>query len=85
MSLETGSRRGVSVDITQILVQGGPTLAPGDAGHFEAFDLVYRSLCALMFNYVPTSGHPGGSISSGDSTCTMATSWPRCCNNFTVD
>jgi transketolase len=32
---------------------------------FEAFDLIYRSLCALLFNYVPTSGHPGGSISSG--------------------
>ncbi len=31
----------------------------------EQFDLVYRSVCALMFNYVPTSGHPGGSISSG--------------------
>ena len=32
---------------------------------FEAFDLVYRSLCALLYNYVPISGHPGGSISSG--------------------
>jgi transketolase len=32
---------------------------------FEAFDLVYRSLCALLYNYVPQSGHPGGSISSG--------------------
>jgi transketolase len=33
--------------------------------HFETLDLIYRSLCALLFNYVPTSGHPGGSISSG--------------------
>jgi transketolase len=33
--------------------------------HFETFDLVYRSLCAILYNYVPTSGHPGGSISSG--------------------
>jgi transketolase len=32
---------------------------------FESYDLVYRSLCAVMFNYVPMSGHPGGSISSG--------------------
>jgi transketolase len=32
---------------------------------FEEFDLIYRSLCSMMFNYVPTSGHPGGSISSG--------------------
>jgi transketolase len=40
-------------------------LAPETLAHFEAFDLVYRSLCALLYNYVPQSGHPGGSISSG--------------------
>jgi transketolase len=32
---------------------------------FERFDLIYRSLCAMLYNYVPASGHPGGSISSG--------------------
>lgn len=32
---------------------------------WEKVDLVYRTLCAVMYNYVPTSGHPGGSISSG--------------------
>jgi transketolase len=32
---------------------------------FEELDLVYRTLCAVLFNYVPTSGHPGGSVSSG--------------------
>jgi transketolase len=31
----------------------------------ETIDEIYRSLCALMYNYVPQSGHPGGSISSG--------------------
>ena len=40
-------------------------LAPGELAAFETFDLVYRSLCALLYNYVPLSGHPGGSISSG--------------------
>ncbi len=28
-------------------------------------DAAYRALCAIMFNDVPGSGHPGGSISSG--------------------
>jgi transketolase len=42
----------------------GP-LAPAELAAFETLDLVYRSLCALLFNYVPTSGHPGGSISAG--------------------
>lgn len=31
----------------------------------EFVDLAYRSLCAMLYNYVPGSGHPGGSISSG--------------------
>jgi transketolase len=42
-----------------------PALTPAELQHFETFDLIYRSLCAILFNYVPTSGHPGGSISSG--------------------
>jgi len=40
-------------------------LAAEDLARFEAVDLFYRSLCALLYNYVPMSGHPGGSISSG--------------------
>ena len=40
-------------------------LSRDEVTSFETFDLVYRSLCAMLFNYVPTSGHPGGSISSG--------------------
>lgn len=32
---------------------------------FELYDTIYRSLCAMMYNYAPLSGHPGGSISSG--------------------
>ena len=42
----------------------GP-LAPNELAAFETLDLFYRTLCAMLFNYVPTSGHPGGSISSG--------------------
>jgi transketolase len=32
---------------------------------FETLDSAYRSLCAMLYNYAPMSGHPGGSISSG--------------------
>ena len=35
-----------------------------DHDSLEFFDLCYRTLCAVMFNHA-TSGHPGGSISSG--------------------
>jgi len=65
MALEIGTRRGIYLDITAGAKPEGGPLSFTDLENFEAFDLVYRSLCALLYNYVPTSGHPGGSISSG--------------------
>ncbi len=56
-----GARRGSFVEVSR---SGGP-LSPPEVALFEGLDLVYRSLCAMLYNYVPTSGHPGGSISSG--------------------
>jgi transketolase len=40
-------------------------LSSEDLQAFERFDQIYRSLCAMLYNYVPASGHPGGSISCG--------------------
>jgi transketolase len=60
-----GSRRAVYIDISAEMKTAKPPLSKTTTEHLESFDLIYRSLCALLFNYVPTSGHPGGSISSG--------------------
>ncbi len=76
MTFTFGPRRGIYVDITDVMTPGGP-LTPAELDHFEAFDLLYRSLCALLFNYVPTSGHPGGSISSGRAVAARALRLPR--------
>jgi transketolase len=65
MACSFGPRRAVYVDIEKAAKPGEGPLSAEDLAHFETFDLVYRSLCALLYNYVPTSGHPGGSISSG--------------------
>ncbi|MBN1106980.1 MAG: hypothetical protein JXL84_26490 [Deltaproteobacteria bacterium] len=65
MTLKFGPRRGVFIDIGKELRGRKKTLSDKELRVFETFDLIYRSLCALLFNYVPTSGHPGGSISSG--------------------
>ncbi len=65
MAFTLGPRRGVYIDITDELGKGSGPLSQEDVAFFEAFDLIYRSLCTLLFNYVPTSGHPGGSVSSG--------------------
>jgi transketolase len=63
MALKFGPRRGTYTDISRKMKEEG--LSGEEKKVFEDFDLIYRSLCALLYNYVPASGHPGGSISSG--------------------
>ncbi len=65
MALAFGPRRGRFVDLAEAMKTGPAPLSAQELAHFESFDLVYRSLVALLYNYVPLSGHPGGSISSG--------------------
>jgi transketolase len=60
-----GQRRGVYFDASKILNKIPPPLNDAEVKAFEAIDLVYRTLCGILYNFVPTSGHPGGSISSG--------------------
>ncbi|HJU83100.1 MAG TPA: hypothetical protein VJ600_02725 [Holophagaceae bacterium] len=55
-------RRGVWIDLA---AEAPAPLTAEELEAFEHLDLVYRSLCAMLYNYVPLSGHPGGSISSG--------------------
>ncbi|MFI5371291.1 MAG: hypothetical protein ACHQ52_07000 [Candidatus Eisenbacteria bacterium] len=63
--LSFGPRRGIHIDIRERLSRDGASLDTATAEAFESFDQVYRALVAAMYNYVPLSGHPGGSISSG--------------------
>jgi transketolase len=62
MTVSFGPRRSVFLHVTE---ESRSPLSTEELAAFELFDVVYRSLCAILFNYVPTSGHPGGSISSG--------------------
>jgi transketolase len=57
-----GPRRALWVDLSD---DTSTPLAADELNAFEKIDAVYRALCAILFNYVPMSGHPGGSISSG--------------------
>jgi transketolase len=63
-TLSFGKRRGEYFDVNDILKNGSP-LNNSELENFEKLDLIYRTLCAILYNFVPTSGHPGGSISSG--------------------
>ena len=65
MSFEFQSRRGTYINISEEIAKGLKVTDEREIKHLEKLDLIYRSLCALLYNYVPTSGHPGGSISSG--------------------
>jgi len=65
MKLMFGPRRGTYIDIRQEIETEKRLLQADEVKHFETFDLIYRSLCAILYNCVPMSGHPGGSISSG--------------------
>ncbi len=63
MKLSFGPRRGVYAE-TRSQTDSFP-LADDALEQFCDFDLIYRSLCGILYNFAPTSGHPGGSISSG--------------------
>jgi transketolase len=61
MTPKFGPRRAVWIDGADESVP----LTPPELRAFETLDTAYRSLCAMLYNYAPMSGHPGGSISSG--------------------
>ena len=61
MTIAFGPRRATWIELDGT----APALPAAEAEALAAFDEVYRSLCAMLYNYVPLSGHPGGSISSG--------------------
>ncbi|MBA4422037.1 MAG: hypothetical protein C0390_02905 [Syntrophus sp. (in: bacteria)] len=65
MAFTLGSRRGIYCDVMDELKRGKPPVSANQVKLLDEFDLIYRTLCTLLFNYVPASGHPGGSISSG--------------------
>ncbi len=59
------TRRGLVVAPSEVIDQADRIRRIEDLADFEVLDRAYRALCAVLYNYVPTSGHPGGSISSG--------------------
>ena len=58
-------RRSQYYNMQTLLAENNYLVQPELLEALEKIDLVYRSLCGILFNFVPQSGHPGGSISSG--------------------
>ena len=63
--VELTSRRGYFADAVELADDAATRVTDPRLGALADLDLVYRTLCAVLYNFVPTSGHPGGSISSG--------------------
>ena len=63
--LDVTPLRGKYFDIEEIMKHNKPTFDDKFISALIRFDIIYRTLCGILYNYVPRSGHPGGSISSG--------------------
>ena len=59
---ELGKKRAAFIDVRDVT---GIRLSWQEMDSFTKLDVAYRTLVAILYNYVPTSGHPGGSISCG--------------------
>jgi len=60
MTKAFGPRRATWIEIDS----ASTSIDPTTVAQLERFDLVYRTVCSMMFNFTQ-SGHPGGSVSSG--------------------
>ncbi len=58
-------RRAIYYQISEKTDAAAISLSADEQRLWERMDIIYRTLCAILYNFVPTSGHPGGSISSG--------------------
>ncbi len=58
-------KRAAYYEVSDIIKDARYKIEDEDLDFYENIDLIYRMLCAILYNFVPMSGHPGGSISSG--------------------
>jgi len=58
-------RRADYYDVSDIITSAQYKIQDEEIKAFEDIDLIYRTLVSVVYNFVPASGHPGGSISSG--------------------
>jgi transketolase len=65
MRMDMSLKRNDYIDVSAKLEDTPLPLSADEQITFDVLDTIYRSLCAILYNYVPRSGHPGGSISAG--------------------
>ncbi len=65
MPFALNKKRAVYKDASEVAQNPAYRINLNDAAVLERLDVIYRTLVAILYNFVPSSGHPGGSISSG--------------------
>ncbi len=50
MALSFGPRRGMFINIADRMETSSQPLSSEEVSLFELFDLIYRSLCSILFN-----------------------------------
>ncbi len=60
-----GKKRAVYFNAAVYSGKKGYSLSQDEKDNFTKLDVIYRAMCAILYNFAPLSGHPGGSISSG--------------------
>jgi transketolase len=63
-AVEFGPRSGYAVTAEECLARYGAEITEPLLQGLEKINVVFRALVSIMYNCVPLSGHPGGSISS---------------------
>jgi transketolase len=58
-------RRAGYYDVADIITSAQYKIQDDEIKALEDIDLIYRTITAILYNFATTSGHPGGSISSG--------------------
>lgn len=69
---KTDAKKGQYFTVKDILQDSAYKIPAEDLKVLTSLDIVYRTLCTLLYNYAPLSGHPGGSISSGRIVANLA-------------
>lgn len=60
-----GPRRGIYIKLPANPPSGLCRFSDAQLALLDKYNVAYRALCSVLYNSVPQSGHPGGSISSG--------------------
>lgn len=62
---EFGKKRAVYFEASDYVNRPDYQIAEEEKKFLSKFDVAYRALVSILYNFAPNSGHPGGSISGG--------------------